>query len=85
MMENKKYRYFYYSDEQIQEKNEILGRKDKKFKTGYVTINGIRKKITQITSNKESMNRYIDAVLVAEGYESDFVYVKPESIMKKGL
>ena len=82
-MANKVYKYFFYSREQINEKNEILGRRDKEFKPGYIVINGNRESITQITSNKESMNRFVDNILVAEGYESDFVFKKPESIFKQ--
>lgn len=79
----KVYKYFFFSREQINEKNEILGRRDKEFKPGYVVINGNRKPITQITSNKEYMNRYVDVDLIAEGYEEDFVYIKPEAIFKQ--
>lgn len=82
-MTNKSYKYFFYSREQINEKNEILGRRDKEFKPGYVVINGNRNTITQITSDKKYMDRYIDAVLIAEGYESNFVFVKPQAIFKQ--
>lgn len=82
MAANGKYKYFFFSREQILEKNSILSHRDKEYKPGYVVVNGKRKKISQISNDKEIMNRFPDTELVAEGFESDLTYVEPKTIMK---
>ena len=63
-MHNTDYVYFLYSNEQIAEKNNVLKASGKTFNPGFVVVNGNRKKFTQITTNKEAMNRFVDAEIV---------------------
>lgn len=82
-MADKKYLYFFYSDEQISEKKEILEQSGKEFIPGYVVVGNQRKKITQISTSKTAMSRYIDTVLVAEGSSNEMNYSEPQSITKR--
>lgn len=71
------YVYFYYSDEQIKEKNQMLKMSGKKFVAGIVVVNGKRQRFSQITTNKEAMKRYIDAYVICEGILGDMTYTLP--------
>lgn len=82
-MNNKKYVYFLYSEEQFQEKNKILGKMGKSFSAGTVVVNGKRKKFTQI-SDKPSLDRFIDTEVIYEGYLDSVTYTKPVIGKKKG-
>jgi hypothetical protein len=74
-------KYFLYSDDQIREKNSILGRSGKKFVPGTIAINGTRVEFTQI-SDKSNMDRFIDTRIVASGELSDFTYTMPKIDLK---
>lgn len=76
-------KYFLYSDEQIAEKNAILGRSGKSFVPGTVTIGGRRVKFTQL-SNSPTMERYIDTKIVASGELNTFTYINPSTSIKRG-
>ena len=71
-------KYFLYSDEQIKEKNKVLGRTGKKFVPGTISINGKKAKFTQISDN-DDINRFSDVTIVASGELSDFVYTMPRA------
>lgn len=71
--------YFMYSDEQIKEKNNVLKVSGKKFVCGTVVVNGQRKKFTQITTNKDTMSRFVDSYIVTEGVYGDITYIDPTS------
>ena len=65
--------YFLYSEEQIAEKNKILGKMGKKFIPGNVVVDGKRRKFSQIY-DKPSMPRFVDTTIVANGEQSSFAY-----------
>jgi hypothetical protein len=44
---------------------------------GTVVVNGVKKQFTQMSSSN-TMDRYYDTVVVAEGEESTFTYEKPK-------
>jgi hypothetical protein len=81
-MNNSSYVYFLYSDEQFKEKNEILSKVGKSFSPGTVIVNGTRKKYTQL-STTQTISRFIDSKVVAEGVLSSFTYTSPSN-SKKG-
>ena len=83
MATKSRYRYFIYSEQQMNEKNEILDKIGKRFKLGVVAVNGVRKNFTQL-SIKPTLDRYFDAEIVAEGEIDTFVYTMPTSIKKRG-
>ncbi len=76
-------KYFLYSDEQIAEKNKILGKSGKCFVPGVVIKNGKRVKYTQL-SDSADMSRFADTKVIASGELSSFTYTKPTSQLKKG-
>lgn len=80
---DKKYKYFLYSDEQFKEKNEILGKVGKTFSPGVVVVNGKRRNFTQV-SNGSSIPRFIDTIIVTEGYIEDMTYTMPKIERRKG-
>lgn len=69
-------KYFLYSQEQFNEKNEIMGKLGKSFVPGTVVVNGERKKYTQL-SEKASIDRFVDTKIVAQGDPNTFTYTKP--------
>jgi hypothetical protein len=71
------YRYFLYSEEQFKEQNSILKNAGKQFVAGTVIVNGARKKYTQLSSTP-TIERYIDATIVAEGELSEITYIAPK-------
>lgn len=79
MISDNKYVYFLYSEEQIKEKNQIMKKTGKTFVPGTVVVNGTRKKFTQLSTDSK-LDRFIDTVLVAEGYEKSFVFTRPTSV-----
>lgn len=77
-------KYFLYSDEQITEKNKILGPSCKQFVPGTVVVGGTRKKFTQL-SDQSTISRFVDCKVVASGELSDFTYTEPTTIAKRGI
>ena len=75
------YKYFLYSEIQINEKNNILSKSAKEFVPGIVTVNGKRMKFSQL-SDSPSMPRYIDAKVVAQGDEEEITFIKPTTTIK---
>ena len=76
------YKYFLYSEDQMNEKNQILERSGKEYVPGVVIVNGLRKKFTQLSSSP-TLDRFIDTKVVAEGELNQFTYTKPSN-KKKG-
>ena len=83
MPEERQYRYFFYSEEQLKEKNQVLYSAGKSFNAGTVIVNGARRKFTQMT-NVPELPRFIDAKLVAEGYLDSLVYTQPTTTRRSG-
>lgn len=77
-------KYFLYSDEQISEKNKILGPSGKQFVPGTVVIGGTRKKFTQL-SDQSTISRFVDCKIVASGEIDSFTYTEPTTIAKRGI
>lgn len=75
--------YFLYSDEQIEEKNQILIKTGKKFVPGTVVVDGKRQKFSQIHSSS-TMPRFVDTRIVASGEKSTFTYVEPQITRAEG-
>ena len=73
--------YFIYSEDQIKEKNQILGKVGKRFVPGTVIVSGARQKFTQISKQNyiTDKRRYTDAKVIASGDRSDFQYTMPSS------
>ena len=80
---DKKYVYFLYSEEQFKEKNSILASTGKSFSPGTVVVNGKRQKFTQIATEPK-IDRFIDSIVVAEGYIDSFTYTEPTNSRKRG-
>lgn len=77
-------KYFLYSDEQIKEKNTILGRTGKSFVPGTVTKNGKRYKFSQLSDKPDMGSRFIDTKIIASGELSSFTYTMPTTQIKRG-
>ncbi len=75
------YKYFLYSEIQINEKNEILAKSAKEFVPGIVTIGGRRVKFSQM-SDTPKMPRYIDTKIVAQGELEEMTVVKPTTTIR---
>jgi hypothetical protein len=76
-MKKTDYVYFFYSDEQIKEKNDVLKNSGHRFEAGIVVVNGKKQKFSQVTTNKNIMKRYIDSYVVCEGILGDMTYTLP--------
>ncbi len=73
--------YFIYSEDQINEKNEILKKVGKRFVPGTIIVNGSRQKFTQLSKHNyiTDKRRYTDAKVIASGNRSDFQFTLPSS------
>ena len=78
------YKYFLYSEEQNKEKNNILNKTGYVFEPGTIIINGSRKKFTSI-SDKNSIPRFIDTKIIAEGNVENMTYIEPKKTKRKGI
>jgi hypothetical protein len=76
-------KYFLYSDEQIEEKNNVLAQTGRKFVPGVVSVGSSKIKFTQL-SDKPTIDRFVDTKIVASGELSDFSYTLPSSESKRG-
>lgn len=70
-------KYFFYSHEQLTMLKNVELKMGKKFKVGYVIVNGVRKPFTELSTSPKS--RFADAKLVAQGDPSIMRYVEPSS------
>lgn len=68
-------RYWLYSREQLKFKQEREAALGRKFKVGFVIVNGVKKNVTEI--NSTGVSRFADAKIVAEGDQKDFKYSQP--------
>lgn len=75
------YKYFLYSEVQINEKNQILSKAGKEFVPGTVVVNGKRNKFSQI-SDSPNMQRYVDTKIVAQGLAEEFAIVMPTTTIR---
>lgn len=75
------YKYFLYSEVQINEKNSILSKSSKEFVPGTVTINGKRMKFSQL-SDQPTMKRYIDTKIIAQGELEEMTYIMPTTTIR---
>ncbi len=69
-------KYFIYSSEQLKFRKEVESKMGRKFKTGHVIVNGVRKPFTELSSSSKS--RFSDAKIVAEGDPSLMSYTLPK-------
>lgn len=73
-------RYFIYSQDQYNEKNNILKKQNKKFVAGVVVINGSKKNFTTLSS-KPTLERFYDGKIVAQVEdEKVLTYTDPKTI-----
>ena len=68
-------KYFLYSSEQLKLRKSLELRMGKKFKVGYVIVNGVKKPFTELSLNPNS--RFSDAIVVAEGDPNKMKYTLP--------
>ena len=73
---NNKYVYFLYSEEQIKERNKILEKQGKVFVPGTVYVGMSRLSFSQM-SEKDTLPRFIDTKIVAQGYQNQMKYDLP--------
>jgi len=71
-------KYFLYSQDQLNEKNQILNKSNKKLIPGEVIVNGVKKNFTMI-STTSVIPRFFDTVVVAKGNPSTFTYTMPKT------
>ena len=74
-------KYFLYSAEQIDEKNQILSKTSKKFSPGIVVINNRKEPFSQL-SDSPNIPRFVDTKIVAMGDPKDFTYRMPENVYR---
>lgn len=79
---NNKYVYFLYSEEQIKERNKILEKQGKVFVPGTVYVGMSRLYFTQMTE-KDTLPRFIDTKVVAQGYQNQMKYNLPVAKKKE--
>lgn len=76
-------KYFLYSEEQVNEKNNILAKTSKKFSPGIVVVNNKREQFSML-STQSDIPRFADTRIVAMGDPSNFVYKMPEITSIRG-
>jgi hypothetical protein len=69
--------YFLYSDEQVKEKNKALERAGKRFVPGTIVVNGKKKMFSQLSS-PNTLQRFVDTKVIAEGDPKNFIYTDPK-------
>ena len=75
------YKYFLYSQQQVNDRNSILDKMNKVFKPGTVIVGGSKKEFSAL-SDTPDIPRYNDTRLIAEGEISTFKYTSPGSVQK---
>ena len=76
------YAYFLYSQQQVDDKNELLDKMNRKFQLGTVIYNGKKREYSSM-SDKPELPRYADVRIVAEGDTDKLVYTSPRSVQKR--
>lgn len=69
-------KYFLFSREQLEFMKKMESVQGKRFKTGTVIVNGVRKQYTEMSNSSKS--RYADAQLVTQGDISKIKYTPPK-------
>lgn len=72
-------KYFLYSQDQFNEKKQILEKSNKTFIPGSVVVNGIKKDFTML-SDTATIPRFYDAKVIAKGNPSNFTYTMPKTV-----
>lgn len=75
LTQNKKYRYFMYSETQRKEKSNVEKTLNRKYAPGYVIYKGKKHLYTEIVTSVSNC-RYADSKLVAEGNLEDLKYTE---------
>ena len=76
------YKFFLYSQQQVNDQNARLDKMNRVVKLGTV-ISGGKKLEFSALSDKPELPRYADVRIIAEGDISNFVYTMPTSIQKR--
>ena len=76
------YGYFLFSQQEVNDKNELYDRMSRKLQLGTVIYNGRKKEFSSL-SDKPELPRYIDVRIVAEGETDKMTYTMPRSVQKK--
>lgn len=75
------YKYFLYSQQQVDDRNTVLDRMNRIFVLGTV-ITGGKKKEFSAMSDKPELPRYTDVRIVAEGDTDNMTYIMPSSTQR---
>ena len=75
------YKYFLYSQQQVDDRNRMLDRMNRVFKLGTVITGGKKKEFSAL-SDKPSLPRYSDVRVIAEGDTDKLSYTMPSSVQK---
>lgn len=76
------YGYFLFSQQEVNDKNELYDRMSRKLQLGTVIYNGRKKEFSSL-SDKPELPRYTDVRIVAEGETDKMIYTMPRSVQKK--
>ena len=68
-------KYFFYSRQQMTFKKELNAKIGKRFRVGWVIVNGTKLNVTEINTTGKS--RFPDAKLVASGDPTKMTYSRP--------
>ena len=72
-----KEKFFLYSRQQLALKKELQAKIGKKFRVGWVIVNGVKLNVTEI--NSTGVSRCADAKLITSGDPAKLTYSKPGS------
>lgn len=72
------YKYFHYSNQQLEFRKKIEAKMGLTFKLGVVFTKGKRRSFTELSSSPNSI--YSDDKIVAEGEESSFNFTLPRGL-----
>lgn len=75
------YKYFLYSQQEVNDKNELYDRMNRVLILGTVIYNGKKKEFSSM-SDKPELPRYSDVRIVAEGEIEKMTYTMPKSGQK---
>lgn len=76
------YAYFLYSQQQVDDKNELLDKMNRKLQLGTVIYNGKKREYSSM-NDKPELPRYADVRIIAEGDTDKLVYTPPRSVQKR--
>ena len=81
-MANQDYRYFLFSMEYVNDKNEIYDKVNKVMVLGTVNYNGSKKEFAAL-SKTPTLNKYTDVRVIAEGDITKMQYTMPRTKSKR--